>query len=389
MNKVLTFFSLCVSHIVYRLSFLVPRSNKVWVCIGWHTNKEREIFADNSKYFFLHLSNNALNIRPIWLSRDKKLAELLISHGYEAYSIHSLKGIWFAIRAGHTIIDAFLEMHFWRYTGGSKIIQLWHGKGMKKTGYDSQYSLKSRSKFLQAGMFSSSDKLIASSQYTADLMSTTFNEPNEKILVKGLPRNDVLKREIEGSEIDSHSDLQEMVETVKITGIKKIFLYAPTFRPGGDNPVDSLEFSALQQILHQNRYHLIISLHPKFGRKDYYKTVSFSNITYIDSGYDIYPQLNLIDVLITDYSSLYVDFLLLDRPIIFYTYDIDDYRLSMGLHDDFKELTPGPHPLNSAGLIQAIISEDTYTKDRSRVLKILFEETASNASQKILDTLSR
>ena len=365
----------------------MPRQKNLVICIGWHTSQERELFADNAKYFFLYLAQHQPTVRTIWLSRDNKLPVLLRARGYEACSIHSIKGIWYALRARQTYVDAFLERAFWRYTGGSDIVQLWHGKGMKKTGHDSGYSLKSRNRFLQANMFAPLSALIASSPYTAKLMASTFKAPLETIVTTGLPRNDVLFNDIKDAELDSHLALQEKIAAALHSGAQKIFLYAPTFRPNGSNPIDTLDLAALEQVLANTSAHLFVSLHPKFARKDAVQLSSYHHIEYVEAGFDIYPQLKNIDVLITDYSSLYVDFLLLDRPIIFYTYDIDTYGVEMGLHDDFDTLTPGPHPKTTAELLSALAARDDYREKRHEVQSKLFTHQDGGASKRVYEAL--
>lgn len=388
MKQFSTFISIFFAHLIYWCSFLMPRTNRLWVVIGWHTNKERELFADNAKYFFLHVHENETPIRVIWLSRDKYLAQILTRRGYEAYCIHSIRGAFYALRAGHTIIDAYLENRFWKYTGGSKIIQLWHGKGMKKTGYDSSYGTKSRSRFLQPGFFAPLHTLIAASPYTAKLMQSTFNVSSEKIIEVGLPRDDVFFQTITGSDIDAHPQLFQDLDTLHTLNRKKIFLYAPTFRPDGSNPLNALNMERLEAVLADQNYHVIISLHPKFARITHDTKISFEHITYSESGWDSYPYLNKVDVLITDYSSIYVDFLLLNKPIIFFTYDFESYSEQMGLHEDYLALTPGPHPKTFEELLKTIQEHDTYEVERAQVKNILFTHHDGNASERIFTALT-
>ncbi len=52
MKKILTVLTVCYSHVIYRISFLVPKEKNLVVCVGWHTTKERELFADNAKYYW-------------------------------------------------------------------------------------------------------------------------------------------------------------------------------------------------------------------------------------------------------------------------------------------------------------------------------------------------
>ncbi|MBP6924063.1 MAG: CDP-glycerol glycerophosphotransferase family protein [Candidatus Pacebacteria bacterium] len=384
MKRLSTFISICIAHLIYHLSFLVPRKGSLWVCVGWHTGKERELFADNAKYFFLHVHATQKDIRIVWLARDNALVKILREHGYHAHCIHSFAGAFYALRAGYTFIDAYLENRFWKYTGGSKVVQLWHGKGLKKTGNDSSYSTASRSRFLQPGFFTPPHRLVAASAYTARLMQSTFAVPQEKIIEAGLPRDDVLFSIVKGAGIDAHEELENCTETLKARGIRKILLYAPTFRPDGSNPLLSLDMQQLNTMMDKLNYHLLLLLHPKFARKDLGISKTFKHISYLSPGLDIYPYLKKVDVLVTDYSSLYVDFLLLNKPMIFYTYDYDTYSKEMGLHDDYLSLTPGPHPRSFQELLVAIQEHDFYMNERARVRKILFTYSDGNASNRIV-----
>lgn len=382
-NRTQTALTIILSWGIYILSFLFPRTKRVWVFIGWHHNGEREVFADNSKYFFLHAAQYAPHIRTVWIAKDELLASILRTHGYRAHSVHSLQGIFYSLRAGYTFVDAFMTREHWRLSGKSRIVQLWHGKGMKKTGHDSPYSLKSRSWFKEPNLFVRFSKLIASSPYTARLMASTFKVQSNDILITGLPRNDVLFSNITGADIDEHPGLATLLQKIQQYG--RTILYAPTFRPDGSNPIDQLDLPVLNEILVQKNDHFIVSLHPKFARKDTISIAPYSHIHFIEAGYDIYPLLKKIDVLVTDYSSLYVDFLLLDRPIIFFTYDLDTYKIDMGLHENFERLTPGPHIRNFNELVRALTENDTHANARRVVKDELFTYDDSSASKRILD----
>jgi len=139
-------------------------------------------------------------------------------------------------------------------------------------------------------------------------------------------------------------------------------LYAPTFRPDGSNPLTTFDVTAANTFMKKRNYHMMVSLHPKFSAQDSGISEENSNLTYISAGYDIYPQLQHVDMLITDYSSLYVDFLLLDKPIIFYVYDLDWYKKESGLYEEFDTLTPGPHPQTFDELLTVIEADDTHKK---------------------------
>ena len=92
-KKIFTLLNIAASWATFFLSFLFPRNRNIWIFVGWHKSKERETFADNSKYLFLHVAQTRKNIRAIWIGRDETIAQVLHQKGYESYNINSLKGI--------------------------------------------------------------------------------------------------------------------------------------------------------------------------------------------------------------------------------------------------------------------------------------------------------
>lgn len=384
MNKILTFLNILVSYFIFGLSWLIPKKKGTYIFYGWHKDTNREIFADNSKYLFLYLANDKSKT-VIWLSNNDKLPKILREKGYKAFSQSSRSGILSALRAEYTIRDSFFQLENWRLSGGSKFIQLWHGKGMKKTGFDSPYSLKRYNRFLNPHLFARCEFMIASSSYTAELVHRSFRVPTDQILVSGLPRHDVLFTSISHSEIDSHAP--EIFQERRQAG-DRLILYAPTFRPDGSSPLDAIDFVALNAVLTSTHSTFFILLHPKFALKPEINLATFSHIQTLAPGLDIYPTLKEFDLLITDYSSLYIDFLLLDRPVAFFTYDREDYEKQMGLYEDFDELTPGPHAKTFPKLLEVIASSsDTFKQARQEVIQKLFSYQDANASKRVVEKI--
>lgn len=385
-SKASTALNILAAWIIHMLSYAMPRNRNIWIFIGWHQGPDREIFADNAKYMFLHASR-LKSISAIWIGKDKKIVKLLHQEGLRAVHIHSIRGMWYSLRAGYTFIDAFMYPTNWKNSGGSSIIQLWHGKGMKKTGFDSPYSLQRYRKITSPHLFERPAKTIASSHYTAWLMASIFHLPQNRVLVTGLPRNDVLFHHIKGSEIDAPPGLKQSLEHIKEKSGKTI-LWAPTFRPSGASPLTYVKLAEFENALKKQNSHLYMSLHPKFARKETAWKTAYEHIHPVDAGYDMYPFLSLFDMLVTDYSSLYVDFLLLDKPIVFFTYDLEEYKKTMGLYDDFDSLTPGPHPRTFDELLKALgTNQDAYASKRSGVRAKLFAFTDGRASERIANII--
>ncbi|MFY9457483.1 MAG: CDP-glycerol glycerophosphotransferase family protein [Candidatus Spechtbacterales bacterium] len=388
-KKLRTLIRILLGWAVYGLSFFVPRNKKIWVFVGWHQNKEREIFAENPKYLFLYASNNQKDIRPIWIGQDNKICTLLKNHGYEAYSITSAKGMYFSLRAGYTFIGSTMQRNNWKYSGASKVIQLWHGKSLKKTGHNSPYSIKNSNKFISPNLFRRFTYFIAMSNYMADFIVSDFQMERKDVIVTGLPKFDVLFGDVKGAEIDLNPQFVNEIRKAKSKNFKKLIFYAPTFRPDGSNPMRELDLPRLNKFLEGKNYFVIASLHPKFSTRDWMPKIQFTNISFVESGYDIYPLIYNFDLLITDYSSLSIEFLLVDKPTIFFVYDLEKFKQDMGIYDDLWSVMPGSRVKTFDELIAILENTDTdgYKKARASARQKLFDFFDSNASKRIIEKL--
>ncbi len=382
-SKIKTLIDIIITYPIYFLSFLFPKNKKIWVFIGWHLKNNGEIFADNTKYLFLYTSQNEKNIKAIWLAKNKKLAKKLNKLGYISYYDKSLKGIYYALRAKYTIIDAYLQRQNFRYTGGSKIIQLLHGKGMKKGGYAKK-------------ILKHNDYIFTTSNFTINLLPESFTK-NSKCIVSGFSRDDSFFTEIKNSEIDTDIICLKKISpnTLKrVVGIKesntenKNILYAPTFRRNMKN-FDLESILNLQNWLKENAYSLFISLHSKYRIQ---KRLENSKNIFFIKDCDITPLLKYFDLLITDYSSIFTDFLLTNNRIIFYPFDLQDYKQKEGLCFDYNKFTPGPKVFNITELkkeLNEVFIEDKYQEKRLEIKNLYHKYTDKNASQRIIETIKK
>ncbi|MFA7302334.1 MAG: CDP-glycerol glycerophosphotransferase family protein [Candidatus Paceibacterota bacterium] len=362
-----------LNHISFRLSFFIPRARDTWLFIGWHRGADTEIFADNTKYLFLYMAHMHRDFHVVWLAKDRTLAATLRSRGYTAHYERSARGIWYALRAGTTVIDAYLQPENYRWSGGTRLVQLLHGKGMKKGGY-AQAPLRPQ------------DYIVVTSPFVSSLLPATFVEQSH-IIIAGYPRDDVIFSDNPGSDIGVDYATRAALAN---PCYKKRYLYAPTFRRGKAGT----EVTAAFDLLHMSRWleeHaglLVLQLHPKY--RDQARTLSYPNIHFAEDS-DIYPLLPSFDVLITDYSSIFTDYLLLDRPIVFYAYDLDDYAKNEGLaYDSYDAHTPGPKAYTYPELISALdqlFVSDAFQHDRARIRDLYHTYSDGRASERILAAL--
>lgn len=380
---------------LYWLSFLIPRNKRIWLFGSTFGRR----FADNPKYLYLYMNQykDKLKIRPVWISHNKKIVKFLNKHGYEAYYYHSLKGIILALRGKVYLFDNYSkDINFWQ-SGGALKINMWHGIPLKKIQADNIFDKfrNPRNKWEKFKNFPrnlSDEKpnhyVLATSQFLLPIFSSAFNTDN--VLISGYPRNDVLiadKRKCKNIR-----NLLTVSERKTVTKIKKFLncnhnsnkmaLYMPTFRESEREFFNIIDMGKFQQFLQENNILFCVKLHPKSKLREHFAMVEESNILVIDADADPYVFLSLSDMLVTDYSSIYFDYLLLNKPIVFFNYDLEDYLSnSRDMYFDYDEFTPGEKVRNQNELQQAMsnvvsysgVYNDSYKLLRDKITNKVFD----------------
>lgn len=275
--------------------------------------------------------------------------------------------------------DNFFPMAFMNFNSKSTVVQLWHAPGaFKKFGASS--GDENEVKMLKK-ISNKTDYLIVSSDCIIDSYSEAFQINKDKTKPLGLPRSDYF---FENNNVDNlRQDFDNKYPQAKG---KKLVLYAPTFRDNDkyNNVLDFLNLDDFNSELGED-YILLLRLHPKK-----FLPITDSNLNYIDcTGFKNSEELLLIsDILITDYSSIMIEFAILNKPIIFFTFDYDDYMSKdRGFYFDFKNTVPGVIVDNSKDLINSIKNED-FNKDKIQpFLETQFNELNGQASKRVVDFL--
>jgi len=385
--------------IILLISFFIPKSKKIWLMGGWFGQR----FADNSRYLFLYLNDNKKKFgidKVIWITRNNDILKKLRKKGFEAYYVWEPKSIWYHFRAKVHIIDQspFDINPF--FSIRSVRINLWHGFPLKKIGTymknnDNKSDIKNKLRIIKekfninfdsSGLWSK-HYLLATSQFSAKILGNAFNVSKEKILIASYPRNDVFFNDnFENYLMDKEDNILKIVKESKKKNML-ILSYFPTFR---DNKVTYLfglknedELSVFFDFLKEQNILLISKFH--FAGENNYKIFSNYSNTLINLSpeMDIYLILKYTDILITDYSSVYFDFLLRNKPIIFYPYDLEYYKnKDRGLIFDYDKFTPGPKAYN-LNQLKKIITE--VIKNNKKHLDI-YESERKELNSKINDT---
>ena len=201
-------------------------------------------------------------------------------------------------------------------------------------------------------------------------MARSFAVSEDKIKGWGQPRNDGLFQKNDCHEIlgQLFPDLPEYTKTV---------LYAPTFRDYGQVqlfPFKDFDQKQLEAFLDEKNMLLFIRTHvaeqgsaaPYLGKR-----IRFLGN---EQAEDVTGILNIFDCLITDYSSIYIDYLLTDKPMIFLPYDRQQYLDGRGMNFDYDDVTPGPKPETFNDFLDALSpKEDFWKSERTRVNRLFNE----------------
>lgn len=278
--------------------------------------------------------------------------------------------------------DNFFPIAFMNFKDDTIVTQLWHAPGAFKKFGGSVSSEDDRQMLLKISK--NTDFLIISSKNIEEYYSEAFQMPKEKIKPLGLPRSDYY---FENHNIE---DLKsKFFEKYGMDSNKKIILYAPTFRDEEkyNNVFNYLDLDEFNESL-DDEYVLALRLHPKI--KDFYSGNISSKGKYIDcSDYASEQELMLIsDILITDYSSIMIEFSMLNKPVVFFTYDFDSYlKNERGFYFDFMSTVPGPVVCDSNRLIDVILNSEFDETKMSEFVKTQFDEIDGKSSERVVDFL--
>ena len=311
---------------------LIPTSDRIFLFASFPD------YTDNSYAMYSYLQKRyGKRCKCIWIFQDKESLER--HKGVKAYSKYSLPSFYYFARARYVFFThglySFLKMR------NKKVVNLWHGMPLKVIGLmDTNHGGNDPTR---------ADYLIATSPFFQDVMARSFKGiPIENVLLTGQPRNDML---FEKSDFFEKRGID--------TGLfKSIGVWLPTYRKSiiGDirkdgvfngNGISFLGFEELKRLdtfLKACRQLLVIKLHPMDALQNV-EFCDFSNIIVVkpqEFDTQLYPLLGASDYLLTDYSSVWIDYCILKRPIGFVMNDIEEYRNSRGLTiENLDEQLPG------------------------------------------------
>ena len=382
-----------ISYCVYYISFLLPRSRKQLVFGG-----PGSAFSNNSKYLFIYCAENCPDLEICWLTRSHQTVAQVREMGFHAYWIYSPVGIWKALRAKFWFFNTYSAEIMFFLSGGATLVNLWHGVGLKRIEFamahegplaDRYVRRTFKERFFNPQCFQRPAYFLSSTDFQSELFAHAFRIPLARCMNLGYPRNRILLESKENiySFVEKYEPAQTKCLIEQIAAFDKVYIYMPTWRDSQqDIFVQNMDLERLSSVLRLQNAVLMLKPHP-MTRVD--NINQFDNIILVDSAVDIYPVLPFTDVLITDYSSILYDYLLMpQKQVILYLYDYADYVNDRGFYYPFDENVVGKRVDTFDGLLATIEKQD-YVMDNSERKRILNKFWADTMQQDVCANILR
>lgn len=339
-----------VKKIMVSVAHVIPRTKHKWL-FGMESD-----FYDNSKYAFLYLNFYHKEIDTIWITKNKDTRSYIRSLGYKSYLRWEALGIWHGLTAGFYFFSYSLYDINFLLKGKSVSVNLWHGLPLKAIHFNSKKQLDVLYLNKLDKKIYNFDHLVSPSPTMHQIFKSSFLINDDKIIKAIYPRCEYLINRDFREETKNTSDVEKIIDY--IASYYKTYIYMPTWRDSGENFFEfgRFDLQLLNNTLARNNEIFLIKLHAGTDQKQVSMFEGYSNIFCIDNRIkDVYPLLYYSDVLITDYSSIYFDYLLLEKPVILFPFDIDDYvSKSRELAFDYDEIMIGDRVNSFAELLLAI-----------------------------------
>ena len=346
-----------VRKIVYGLlSFMnlfIPKQNRVFIYGG-------QELTGNSEAMLWYLAENT-DIDVVCITNEK--IRSFEKYRNVKFKSDSILNAMFAYFTSRVVLDSSLHTVKMRPTKKQVSIQLWHGSPLKHLP---------KSNTIKNGKYYT--RIAYASDLFKNEMKQSFGIDDDQLLLIGNPRNDLLfqKTELPSSCSDG----------------RKLIVWMPTFRRGiglqeasRDIPIVTKDnCKDLERFLKEHKIRLFIKPHPLqmgglselFDEGEYEAIHLLTDVELRQNGLTLYGFLGQMDALLTDYSSVYFDYLLLNRPIGFAIDDIDEYSKSRGFAlDPPEKYMPGKKIRNYQDLIDFLsdveTGRDEYQADREQV----------------------
>lgn len=365
--RIYTLYNQLFSFLLKMLGCLVKIDNKMILFNSFGGKK----YDDSPKaiYEYMKKSNKYNDYKMYWVFDNPDDFNI---KGLTKIKNNTLKFFIVALKSKYWITNSSLERGLKFKKKKTIYINTWHGSAIKKLGSD----VKSDSYKFNV---SKPDVMYAQSKYDIKTLSKAFDYKESIFVLSGLPRNDELNNIKE-------EEITKIKNKLGINKEKKVILYAPTFREfdydkNGCFLAPPIDIKKWEKELSKD-YILLFRAHYEVN-----KVLNIKNNNFILNVTE-YPNLNellkISDILISDYSSIIIDYSILERPIFNYVYDYEKYKEKRGLYIDIEKEYPNGIQRTEKELLEQIKKCD-YKEQSLKIKKFKnkYVEKYGNASKYI------
>lgn len=357
------------AYICLLFSFLTPRFKRIWI---YGSNMG---FAGNAKYLYIYTSHNT-DINSIWIGSRAEVSHIN-ELGLKAYYRYSFQGLFYALIGGAYIYNSYvadINLYTW---GRAKRVNLWHGIGIKNcerkiSKGPLSHVFKTKNLFVKLrslSLFVKPHVFLSTSDQMTKLFMECFGIDRTRFIENMYPRCDIFlwpepkKRQfIFRYENDETNNIVNIILNTSFS-----YLYMPTWRDSGYDFLHDFDFCTLNALLKSRNEILLLKLHPVTNINI---NANYSNILIIDKHVDLNSIMSYTSCLITDYSSVYYDYITMsNKRIILYVPDYEHYISNdRDLAFDYLESTEGEFARTFNDLYQLI---ETRSLDKYAYRRIL------------------
>lgn len=349
-SMIISCYAAFVSFIGWLLSGVKPRENQVTLLVSFQENAAALIDT------YQQQANMTMKLTVLYTKHastiEKDEPHVSFRYFHEKNPFHLIQSIYTMFKSKVVITDNyFLMTSVLRNRPATTCIQVWHANGaLKKFGLEDASNLDRSPRDIARfkRVYASFDYIVTGSDQMREIFKKSFGVNDERFLPTGVPLTDVY-----------YDQRPTSFETNDFPKGKKVLLYAPTYR---DFAMDGLvlPFSKEQlQTQLSGDYILLVKLHPAV--KHLAKAQTDDQWIFDVSDQPLYPLLCACDVLITDYSSIVFEYALLQKPVLFFTYDLDTYRKKRGLVDHYEDIIPGKACMTQDMLLKELLNLNEST----------------------------
>ena len=379
MRELIILIYLTCFKITFNICKLFPLKNKTTFLIS---------FPENPLYLYDQLKKQNIDTSIVFLCQQRCLDTFNqtneLTYPIDGKNmIHFFRGIFHLATSKQIIADNYYGfLAITKFKPSVRCIQIWHAVGaIKQFGIKDPSNTNRTAKAIDRfkDVYARFDQIVVGSDFMGNIFKQAFLTDDKSILKLGVARTDFFFNR------EQQNDIKKVLyQANPLLKEKKVILYAPTFRKSKTTTVHfPLEISAMYESL-KDDYLLILKLHPNVDiQTDFTKE-------YPDflSDYSHYPTINnllvITDILITDYSSIPMEFSFFKRKMIFYAYDLEQYQLEQGFWEDYEQSVPGPVVKNTAGIVDHILDNEIDIQKINSYAKKWTEYCDGKASKKLV-----